>query len=87
MLLFTNNLGYLPNEVLNASYNYSKHEQDLLLMLVNLYQDKPDLTVRIEMITTNWGETNSKHEELRKALRNLQSKPLDKDRREATQNV
>jgi plasmid replication initiation protein len=75
MLLHTT--GYLPNEILNASYNYSKHETDLLLMLVDLYAGKPDLVISIAALTANWGETNKKHEELRKAFINLQSKPLE----------
>ena len=75
MLLHTT--GYLPNEILNASYNYSKHETDLLLLLVDLYNGKPELVVSINTLTANWGETNSKHIELRKAFINLQSKPLE----------
>lgn len=75
MLLHTT--GYLPNEILNASYNYSKHETDLLLLLVDLYNGKPELIVSINTLTANWGETNSKHLELRKAFINLQSKPLE----------
>lgn len=75
MLLHTT--GYLPNEILNASYNYSKHETDILLLLVDLYNGKNELTVSIATLTANWGETNKKHEELRKAFINLQSKPLE----------
>jgi plasmid replication initiation protein len=75
MLLNTD--GYIPNQILNASYNYSKHETDLLLMLVDFYDGKPTLTMKISTLTANWGETNSKHLELRKAFINLQSKPLE----------
>ena len=75
MLLYTN--GYIPNEIVNAHYNYTPHETDLLLTIINLFQNEPTLSIKYERLVSNYGDTHNKLELLRNAIHGILSKPLE----------
>jgi len=75
MLLFTT--GFVPNEILNASYNYTPQEIELLLMIINTHKGENELTMNISTLTANYGSSHNNIKELRGAITNLLSKPLE----------
>jgi len=75
MLLFTT--GYVPNEILNASYNYTPHEVELLLMIINTHKGDKELILNISTLTANYGSSHNNVKELRNAITSLLSKPLE----------
>ena len=75
MLLYTN--GYVPNEIVNAHYNYTAHETDLLLTIINLFKNEPTLSIKFDTLTFNYGEGHNKLETLRNSIHGILSKPLE----------
>lgn len=77
MLINSSVTGYLPNEILNASYNYSNHEIEVLLAVVNYYRGANTFTMSIESLTLGFGKTNALNKELKNAIRGILEKPLE----------
>ena len=77
MLLNSQTTGYLPNEILNASYNYTAHEIEVLLAVVNFYKGENTLVIHTENLTGGFGKTNALNKELKKAIRGILEKPLE----------
>jgi len=75
MLLYTN--GYVPNEIVNAHYNYTPHETDLLLTIINMFRNEPTLSIKYDTLVFNYGETHNKLELLRNAIHGILSKTLE----------
>ena len=77
MLLNSTQTGYLPNEILNASYNYSVHEIEVMLAVVNFYKGENFFTMSIDQLTLGFGKTNALNKELKNAIRGIIEKPLE----------
>ena len=77
MLLNSQTTGYLPNEILNASYNYTPHEIEVLLAVVNFYKGENSFTMNTENLTLGFGKTNALNKELKNAIRGIIEKPLE----------
>ena len=77
MLLNSSLTGYLPNEILNASYNYTNHEIEVLLAVVNNYRGQNSFVMSIDSLTLGFGTTNALNKELKNAIRGIISKPLE----------
>jgi plasmid replication initiation protein len=75
MLLATT--AYLPNQVLNAGYNYTPHETDALLLIINAFQGETILTMKLNAFLTNYGTSNNNLAEFNKTMRGILSKPLE----------
>lgn len=69
--------GYLPNEILNASYNYTNHEINVILMIIARYKGESPLVLPMEQLTAGFGESNSNNKYLRDAITGILSKPLE----------
>lgn len=77
MLLNSSKTGYLPNEILNASYNYTPHEIEVMLAVVNFYKGENSFIMNVESLTVGFGKTNALNKELKNAIRGLLEKPLE----------
>lgn len=77
MLLNSSSTGFLPNEILNASYNYTSHEIEVLLAVVNYYRGENTFTISVDALTLGFGKTNALNKELKNALRGIIEKPLE----------
>lgn len=75
MLLATN--AYLPNQVLNAGYNYTPHETDALLLIINAFAGETLLKMKLNTFLTHYGASNNNVSEWNKTMRGLLSKPLE----------
>jgi len=69
--------GYLPNEILNASYNYSTHEINVLLTIISSYRGESPLVIPMNQLTAGFGESNSNNKYLKEAIIGIISKPLE----------
>lgn len=69
--------GYLPNEILNASYNYTNHEINVILMIIARYKGESPLVLPIEQLTAGFGESNANNKYLKNAITGILSKPLE----------
>jgi plasmid replication initiation protein len=69
--------GYLPNQIVNASYNYSPSEINLLLTIVSAYQGGTKLELSTGYLLAGFGSSNSNNEYLRNAALELCRKPLE----------
>lgn len=77
MLINSSSTGFLPNEILNASYNYTTHEIEVLLAVVNYYRGENVFTMSTESLTLGFGKTNALNKELKNAIRGILEKPLE----------
>lgn len=77
MLINSTSTGFLPNEILNASYNYTAHEIEVLLAVVNFYRGANTFTMTTESLTLGFGKTNALNKELKNAIRGILEKPLE----------
>jgi len=77
MLLNSSTTGYLPNEILNASYNYTNHEIEVLLAVVNHYRGENCFFMSVDSLTLGFGKTNALNKELKNAIRGILEKPLE----------
>jgi plasmid replication initiation protein len=75
MLLGTK--AYLPNQVLNAGYNYTPHETDALLLIINAFAGKTVLKMKLNTFLVNYGSSNNNVAEWNRTMRGLLSKPLE----------
>lgn len=75
--MLLNHSGYLPNEILNASYNYTKHEIEVLLAVVNFYRGENAFTMSVDQLTPGFGKSNALNKELKAAMRGIIEKPLE----------
>lgn len=69
--------GYLPNQIVNASYNYSPSEINLLLTIVSAYQGGTKLELSTGYLLAGFGNSNANNEYLRAAALELCRKPLE----------
>jgi plasmid replication initiation protein len=77
MLINSSTTGFLPNEILNASYNYSAHEIEVLLAVVDYYRGENCFTMNTDSLTRGFGKTNALNKELKNAIRGIIEKPLE----------
>jgi plasmid replication initiation protein len=75
MLLGTK--AYLPNQVLNAGYNYTPHETDALLLIINAFAGETVLKMKLNTFLVNYGSSNNNVAEWNRTMRGLLSKPLE----------
>jgi plasmid replication initiation protein len=75
-MIISNN-GYLPNEILNASYNYSQHEIDVMLAVINNYKGGTEIVLNFETLLVNFGTSNANNKELKNTIRGIIEKPLE----------
>jgi plasmid replication initiation protein len=76
-LMLIESKGYLPNEILNASYNYTPHEINVILMIIARYKSDQPLIISIDNLTAGFGESNSNNKYLKDAITGILSKPLE----------
>jgi plasmid replication initiation protein len=77
MLINSSVTGYVPNEILNASYNYTPHEIEILLAVVNYYKGENTFTMNVDALTLGFGKTNPLQKQLKNAIRGIIQKPLE----------
>lgn len=75
MLIHSN--GYLPNEILNASYNYTRHEIDVLLTIINRYRGNNTFEIGFDELLVSFGSSNANNKELKNTILALLQKPLE----------
>lgn len=74
---------YVSNEAINASFDYSASEIDLMIKVIAAVRREKDVSKRLElrltytMLTGDMGESGSNYEQIRKAFHGLISKPIE----------